>query len=191
MWETDISSSLAQESDRSAKGDQPARKGARTVDHSAIQISCKNIMLTCDGSPFAEKAFQVARTIAQELGARLLIIGVAPLPPNPGIADLEHTIDQAHERFSRRFYKIRLDGMNEGLQIETMLALGDAGELTWRNAERFRVHLIVGGCPSLTPASGSNTRAEEVPLFHVGSNSRAGSKKEEVCVPLPTNQEIE
>ena len=191
MWETDISSSLAQESDRSAKGDQPARKGVCTLDRSAIPISCKNIMLTCDGSPFAEKAFQVARTIAQDLGARLLIIGVAPLPPNPGIADLEHTIDQARERFSRRFYKIRLDGMNEGLQIETMLALGDAGELTWRNAKRFRAHLIVGGCPSLSPASGSNTRAEEVPLFHVGSSSRAGSKKEEVCVPLPTNQEIE
>lgn len=191
MWETGISPALAQESDRTTPSDQPTAKGACRLDRSALQISGKNIMLICDGSSLAEKAFQVARTIAQELGARLLIIGVAPLPPNPGTADLEKTVDQARERFSRKFYKIRLDGMNEGLQIETMLTLGDAGELTWRNAERFRAHLIVGGCPSLRPTSGNVTRTDEVPLFRIDSNSRAGSKKNEICGPRRTNQEIE
>ena len=144
MWDTDTSPS-AQESERKTHSDPPAGEGTRTIDRSAIQASCKKIMLTCDGSSFAEKAFQVARKIAQESSGKLLIIGVAPLPPNPGITDLENSIDQARERFSRKFYKIRLDGMNEGLQIETMLALGDADELTRRNAERFHAGLLVTG----------------------------------------------
>ncbi len=191
MWDTGVSPSPAEESGRSRRRDQPDAEGVCPVDRSAIQNSCKKVMLTCDGSSFAEKAFQVARTIAQELGARLFIIGVGPLPPNPSIADLGSSIDQARERFSRRFYKVRLDGMNEGLQIETMLALGDAGELTWRNAERFRAHLIVVGCASFRPAAGSITRAEEVPLFQVNSNPHAGSSKDEICGPVRTSQEIE
>ncbi len=191
MWDTDASPSSTQESDRNTKGDQPTREGICTVDRSMIRISCKKVMLTCDGPSFAEKAFQVARTIAQELSASLLIIGVAPLPPNPGIADLGNTIDRARERFSRRFHKIRLDGMNEGLQIETMLVLGDADELTWHNAERFHADLIVSGCSSLRVVAGGINRAQEVPLVRVHPNSRARSSKDDICEPIRTNQEIE
>jgi hypothetical protein len=118
-----------------------------TANDPATQIPYKKVMLVYDGSPFSEKALEVALTMAEEFNAKLLIVGVVALPERVSIADLQETVNQAHELFSKKFYKIRLEGTNAGLQIETMIALGDAGELTRYNADRFRSHLIVLGCP--------------------------------------------
>lgn len=147
MWDTYVLPLPSAGSDQEIETDLSARSREFTADHPAVHLPYKKVMLAYDGSPFSEKALDVALTITRELGAKLLIVGVAPLPERASMADLQETVDRAHKLLSRKFYKIRLDGMNEGLQIETMIALGDAGELTRSNAERFRSHLIVLGCP--------------------------------------------
>jgi nucleotide-binding universal stress UspA family protein len=188
MQDTSVLPSLAQESNRSTKANLP-REVAYPANRDAVQIRGKKVMLVYDSSSFAETALEVARTMAQELSAKLLIICVVPLPTNSNIADLETSVDQARQRFSKKFYRIRLDGMNEGLRIETMLALGDAGELSRRNAERFQIHLIVVGSPGVSAILRSVTRTQEVRL---DSSSRTLPNREQdgLCGPARTSQEI-
>jgi nucleotide-binding universal stress UspA family protein len=145
MWETFASPFLAHELVGETDADQSRARSVCSTDHSSLQTRYKKIMLTYDGSPLADKALEVALELAQQFKAKLLIVGVEPLPPQPGITDLQKRIDQARERFSSKFYAIRLNGMNDGLQVETMLVLGKSGELTRYNAARFHARLIVMG----------------------------------------------
>ena len=192
MWDTAVSPSSTQQSNQRTSSDLP-QESASTLDCNAIPTPCKKVLLSYNNSSAAEKALPVARRIAKEQGAKLIILGVSPLAPRPGVADLESRVDQARERFSKKFYKIRLAGMNEGLQIETLIALGDASELTWRSAERFHAHLIVVGCPEFREAPGGTDLEEKVSVVRVAAESRSvsGGKQMCLCAPSLSNQEIE
>lgn len=193
MWDIHVSLSPVEESIEKAHPNLPTRDGATGTSHSEIRIPCKKIMLTYDGSLLSEEAFQVARTIAQEFNAKLLILGVAPLPADPNISELQNRIEDARQRFSRRLYKIRLDGMNDGLQIETTVALGDACELTRRIAERFHAHLIVIGHESHKAGLSMSGSTQEVTIVRFGASARAVLRREGIRLSKPTgtNREIE
>jgi nucleotide-binding universal stress UspA family protein len=146
MWDECIFPLLTRACDRDTTLEASVSSAPLISDQPSIRFPCKKILLTYDGSPSAEKALQVALAIALEFNAKLLVMGVAPLPPVPDATDLQRTAERAQELFSKKLYKFRLDGMNEGLQVETLLALGDPGELSRYNAKRFHTHLIVVGC---------------------------------------------
>jgi hypothetical protein len=145
MWDMYVLPLPSAGSDQDIETDLSAAAREYTANHAATPLRYKKVMLAYDGSPFSKKALDVALTIVQEIGAKLLIVGVVPLPKRASVSALQETVNRAHKLLSRKFYKIRLDGMNEGLKIETMIALGDAPELTRYNAERFRSHLIILG----------------------------------------------
>jgi nucleotide-binding universal stress UspA family protein len=142
---------------------EPARKSSFSVrvcdlETSALvdvlEINCrsnlvpvKTIVLAYDGSRPAEKALHLALSLTRSFKAKLHIVGVAVLTHTSGAADLQTIIERVRKRFSKKFYEIRLNAMNEGLQVETMLTLGDLVELTLGNAERFHAGLIVMEAP--------------------------------------------
>lgn len=193
MWDTCVSRSSAEESKETAQPDLPRQEGETGASRFAVRVPYRKVMVTYDGSLSSEKAFDVGRAIAQEFNAKLLVLGISPLPPNPSVLDLQSRIDDIRERFSRRFYKIRLDGMNDGLQIDTMLALGDAGELTRHSAERFHAHLIVVGDLNHSSVLGATNIAEKVSVLRLDRSSGTALSREEICraVPAGTQQEKE
>jgi hypothetical protein len=83
---------LTRECDRDTKLEASASTATLISDHPSIRIPYEKTLLTYDGSPSAEKALQVALTIVDEFNARLLIMGVGPLPPVPNAADLQRTM---------------------------------------------------------------------------------------------------
>ncbi len=115
------------------------------TNRSEIPAHRKMIMLCCDGSATGEKVLHNVLSSALELKSRVLILGVTPLPLGPSAVDLRKAVQSAHEHFSQKFYRIRLDAMNQGVQVDTMLTLGDPAEVTRRNARRFHAGLVVVG----------------------------------------------
>jgi nucleotide-binding universal stress UspA family protein len=117
------------------------------IDRSLNLVSAKKLILAYDGSRSSEKALDLALSVMRSFKARLHIVGIASLPPTSRAANLQAILERFRKRFSTKFYKIRLNAMNEGLQVETMLTLGDPIELILANAERFHAGLIILGCP--------------------------------------------
>jgi nucleotide-binding universal stress UspA family protein len=124
---------------------------AFNIDRNSNRLPVKRVILAYDGSRSAEKALDLALSVTRSFKARLHIVGIAALPHASSATDLQTIIERARKRFSKRFYEIRLNAMNEGLQVETMLTLGDPVELTLGNAERFHAGLIVMGYPGFSP----------------------------------------
>jgi len=127
------------------EGPPPVR--AVKIDHSLNRVSAKKVILAYDGSRSSENALDLALSVTRSFKARLHIVGIASLPPTSKAANLQTIIERFRKRFSKKLYKIRLNAMNEGLQDETMLMLGDPIELILGNAERFHAGLIILGCP--------------------------------------------
>lgn len=131
-----------------------ASEGAFNVEGNSNRVPVKKVILAYDGSRPAEKALDLALSVTRSFKAKLHIVGIASLPHASSAAALQTIVERLRKRFSKKFYEIRLKAMNEGLQVETMLTVGDPVELTLGNAERFHVGLIVMGAPpSLAPTS--------------------------------------
>jgi nucleotide-binding universal stress UspA family protein len=120
------------------------------LDRSFNWVAVRKVILAYDGSRPAEKALDLALSVTRSFKARLHIVGIAALPHTSSAADLQTIIERVRKRFAKKFYEIRLNAMNEGLQVETMLTLGDPIELTLGNAERFHAGLIVMGYPGFS-----------------------------------------
>ena len=130
------------------EGPPPVR--AFKIDRSLNLVSAKKVILAYDGSRSSGKALDLALSVTRSFKARLHIVGIASLPPTFRAVNLQTVIEQFRTRFSKKFYKIRLNAMNEGLQVETMLMLGNPVELILGNAERFHAGLIILGCPGFS-----------------------------------------
>jgi nucleotide-binding universal stress UspA family protein len=130
------------------EGPPPVR--AVKIDHSLNRVSAKKVILAYDGSRSSENALDLALSVTRSFKARLHIVGIASLLPASSATNLQTIIERARKRFSKKFYEIRLNAMNEGLQVETMLTLGDPVVLILGNAERFHAGLIILGCPGFS-----------------------------------------
>jgi len=124
----------------------------------------RRILLLYDNSLNAEKTLELGLDVARRCKAKLLIVGVGPLPDRSHLSELHTVIEDTRIRLSRKFYEVRVNAMNEGLPVETLLALGDAAELALRNAKRFRASLIIVGTLEVSGPSPSGARsvAQEV-----------------------------
>lgn len=58
---------------------------------------------------------------------------------------LQDAVKEARNRYEEVFYRFRLQGMNEGQQVDTVLWLGCGLEGFLRQAERLRATLVVIG----------------------------------------------
>jgi len=123
----------------------PVGMGAPKTLQISDQAPFRRILLLYDGSPASEEAISLALDMVRCFKAKLLIVGTTPLPDRSNVSELKAIIEDVRARLSRKFFEIRLKSMNEGLWVETMLAVGDPAELAARNAERFRASLIIVG----------------------------------------------
>jgi len=131
---------------------------ALTTNRVLHRAPFRRILLLYDSSLNAEKTLELGLDVARRFKAKLFIIGVAPLPDRPDSSELHTAIEDTPTLLSRKFYEVRLDAMNEGLCVETLLALGDAAELALHNAERFRASLIIVGTLEVSAPTPSGAR---------------------------------
>src|SRR5271169_2242775 len=83
----------------------------------------RKILVGYDGSKQAEKAIDVALSLARSVDAKVLIFAVARPPEPPTSVELQAVLDNAREHFEEAFTTIRrLAG--EDVELETEIAVG-------------------------------------------------------------------
>ncbi len=66
----------------------------------------------------------------------MIVVGVEKLPEETTSDSLQRTVQDALQHYQETFYRMRLAAMNEGVQMETTIVLGDpVGELLRRQSE--------------------------------------------------------
>jgi nucleotide-binding universal stress UspA family protein len=102
------------------------------------------ILVGYDGSAQAEKAVDVALSLAQCVDAKVLIFAVAR-PPEPATSvELEAVLDDAREHYEQGFKKIR-ERADEEIEIQTEIAVGHPAEQIVHKAETEHFDLIILG----------------------------------------------
>lgn len=110
------------------------------------QSSCfRRILVGYDGSVQAEKAVEVALSLARSLDARVLLFGVARPPEPPTSVEMEAMLDDAREHFEEKFKRIRARAEELEVQMETAIAVGHPAEQIIRRAEADRIELVILG----------------------------------------------
>lgn len=115
------------------------------MTNSDERLPFRKVVVGYDGSRQSQKALGRARDLARAIGAKLLIVGIEQLPASDGLMSLQEAVEDARRRYEEVFYRLRLQGMNEGQQVDTLLSLGCGLDGFLRTAERFHADLIVIG----------------------------------------------
>jgi nucleotide-binding universal stress UspA family protein len=113
-------------------------KGRRNSPH------FRKILVGYDGSKQAEKAIEVAFSMARSMDAKVLIFAVARPPEPPTSVELQAVLDDAREHYEEAFTAIRrLAG--EEIELETEIAVGHPAEQIVHKAEVEHIDLIIMG----------------------------------------------
>ncbi len=105
----------------------------------------RRILVGYDGSPQAEKAVDIAFSLAECLDATVLIFAVAR-PPEPATSvEMEAVLDDAKEHFEEGFKKILEKARSHDLEVKTDMAVGHPAEQIIHRAEADGVDLIILG----------------------------------------------
>jgi nucleotide-binding universal stress UspA family protein len=107
----------------------------------------KTILVGDDGTPEAERAVDVAISLAQSLGARLIVLGVVA-PPSPesqaegyGLETSAHAHKRLKERLSS---KIQSSG-RPGIEVITEILAGKPDQVIVERAQQDSADLVVVG----------------------------------------------
>jgi nucleotide-binding universal stress UspA family protein len=102
------------------------------------------ILHPTDFSQASEFALEVARTMARDLGARLLVLHVAPLPTYAG-GTMAAELDPLVYREALDELRTRVDGPDLKYPVESQVSRGDAADEIVRLATELGAGLIVMG----------------------------------------------
>jgi nucleotide-binding universal stress UspA family protein len=104
----------------------------------------RRILVGYDGSVESEKALDVALALSDGTHSKVLVLSVArpSEPESPGRAK---TLDAAREELKQVLSRVRSRVQQNGIQIETQVAVGHPAEEILRKAEQNQVDLIVVG----------------------------------------------
>jgi nucleotide-binding universal stress UspA family protein len=116
------------------------RAGQGEPKADALQV----ILHPTDFSKASEAALKVARALARDHGARLIVLHVVPLDPYVD-GRLAAEIDTRDYQHSLDVMRIRLDGPDLKHPVETRLVRGFEAEEILREAQDFACDLIVMG----------------------------------------------
>jgi nucleotide-binding universal stress UspA family protein len=112
-----------------------------------ITSAFKSILVGDDGTPEAERAVEVAMSLAQSLRAKLIVLGVVGPPSAESQAEgygLE-TVSQARERLKERLrQKIQAIAQSE-IEVITEIFEGKPDEVIVQRVEEDSVDLVVVG----------------------------------------------
>ncbi len=103
------------------------------------------ILVRFDRSLESYDALEVARKLALHWKAKLYVVGCDPLPDDPSDEAFYDAVTGALRHYREFFFRIRLSGMNDGLQAETFICLGTPAGVLLRKAQQLKARLLVVG----------------------------------------------
>ena len=105
----------------------------------------RKILVGYDGSAQAEKAADVAISLAESLDATVLLFAVAR-PPEPATSvEVEAVLDDAREHYEQGFKHIEQKARQHEVKLETDIAVGHPAEQIIHRAEVDRIDLVILG----------------------------------------------
>lgn len=103
------------------------------------------ILVGCDGSPQAEKAAQLAFSMAKAMDSKVLLFAVAR-PPEPATSvEVEAVLDDAKEHYEAAFQKLLQAAQADNVEVETEIAVGHPAEQIIHKAEVMKADLVILG----------------------------------------------
>ena len=103
------------------------------------------ILVAYDGSPSAEKAFDVAVDLALRYRASIAVVAVARPPEFAEDVETEAVIDSAKEHLEEAFVGLRQRATDRSQAVELHVLVGHPAEQIVRFAEQQKCDLIVTG----------------------------------------------
>lgn len=103
------------------------------------------ILVGYDGSPQAEKAAQLAFSMAKAMDSKVLLFAVAR-PPEPATSvEVEAVLDDAKEHYEAAFQKLLQAAQTDNVEVETEIAVGHPAEQIIHKAEVMKADLVILG----------------------------------------------
>ena len=103
------------------------------------------ILAAYDGSPSADKAFDVAVDLALRYKAQLTAVAVARPPEFSEDVETEAVVESAREHLEEAFVGLRSRASARGQAVDLQIIVGHPAEQIVRFAEQHKVNLIVTG----------------------------------------------
>ncbi|MFB3916335.1 MAG: universal stress protein [Terriglobales bacterium] len=107
--------------------------------------SFRKILVGYDGSDAAEKAVELALSLAVNMDSMVVVLAVAQPPEPPAAMETQAVVDGAREYYEKTLRKIADAAKENGIQVTTAIAVGHAAEKIVRRAEQTHADLIVVG----------------------------------------------
>jgi nucleotide-binding universal stress UspA family protein len=105
----------------------------------------RRVMVGYDGSKPADKAVEIAFSMAQSMDCKVLVFAVAR-PPEPATrVEVDAMLDDAREHFEESFKRITKRAEEQGVSLETAIAVGHPIQQIVHRAEADHVDLIILG----------------------------------------------
>jgi nucleotide-binding universal stress UspA family protein len=105
----------------------------------------RKIMVGYDGSKPADKAVEVALSLAQSVDCKVLVFAVARPPEPATMVEVDAMLDDAREHYEESFKKISKCAQELDVELETAIAVGHPIQQIVHRAETDHVDLIVLG----------------------------------------------
>ena len=107
----------------------------------------KTILVGDDGTPEAERAVEVAISLAHSLRAKLIVLGVVGPPSAESQAEGYgfEPVEQVREKLKERLQRKIQAGANSGIEVITEIFEGKPDEVIVQRVEQDSVDLVVVG----------------------------------------------
>lgn len=105
----------------------------------------ETILVAYDGSPQSQRATDLAFSMAQAMGSRLLIFAVIRPPEPAARAELNAILDDARDHYEQSFALLRERATKAGVALQTEIEVGHPAEHIVDRAEEMDAALIVIG----------------------------------------------
>lgn len=105
----------------------------------------ETILVAYDGSPQAQRATDLAFSMAAAMQSKLLIFAVIRPPEPAARAELNAVLDDAREHYEQSFAQLREQAKRRGVELETEIEVGHPAEHIVHRAEQTHTELIIMG----------------------------------------------
>jgi nucleotide-binding universal stress UspA family protein len=117
---------------------------------SSVFVGFQRILVAFDASPHAERALNVALSMAGDMKAKLLVVAVIRPPEPAESAEFNAVLEEGRERYERSFGPIREIARQKEIELETDIVVGHPAEQIIHRADTIQASLIVMGKRSHT-----------------------------------------
>jgi nucleotide-binding universal stress UspA family protein len=105
----------------------------------------QNILVAYDDSPQAQRAAQLAFSLAEAMQAKVLIFAVIRPPEPAARAELNALLDNGREHYEQSFVHLREQAKQRNVELESEIEIGHPAEHIVHRAEQLQMALIIMG----------------------------------------------